>query len=85
MKRIKALQLSSILELVNKREDYIHVFIGPRQVGKTTTVKQLSEKSKFSNKYVTADGEVSRSKSWLSLQWQMALSEGVGLLIIDEI
>lgn len=85
MKSIKAPQLNSIMDLVNKREGHIHVLVGPRQVGKTTTVKQLSENSGLVSKYISADGEVSRPKSWLSLQWQMSLGEGVELLIIDEI
>jgi predicted AAA+ superfamily ATPase len=42
--------------VVNEKRLFIQVLLGPRQVGKTTMVRQLLEKSKTPSMYVSADG-----------------------------
>lgn len=65
--------------------DFIHVIIGPRQVGKTTAVKQISSSIGLSTKYVSADGQISRAPEWLTIEYNNALNESVELFIVDEI
>lgn len=66
---------------------FIHVVIGTRQVGKTTGVLQLLDDYKEKErKYVSADGEILKSGSWLYDQWTEAYSDtNCELLVIDEI
>ncbi|MFN7728417.1 MAG: ATP-binding protein, partial [Bdellovibrio sp.] len=65
----------------------IQVILGPRQVGKTTGVQQfLSSQVKTPSRYLTADGQISKSGQWLELQWLQFQQESPdGLLVIDEI
>jgi len=63
----------------------IQVILGPRQVGKTTTILDYLErehKGKFH--YVSADQVFNTGADWLILQWQTAFRENK-LLVIDEI
>ncbi|NVO00201.1 MAG: ATP-binding protein [Geobacteraceae bacterium] len=64
----------------------IQVLIGPRQVGKTTGIRQLVARHDGHNHYANADDLLSTDRSWLLEQWQTAMLLGEGtLLIIDEI
>lgn len=64
----------------------IQVLVGPRQVGKTTGVRQLLDRFKKPFFYANADGVLVSDRSWLLEQWQKALALGEGaLLVIDEI
>ncbi len=64
----------------------IQVVLGPRQVGKTTGVKQLISQYTGKSHYAHADDLLAPDRSWVLEQWQKALSLGNGtLLIIDEI
>ena len=64
----------------------IQVLIGPRQVGKTTGVRQLLQRSKIPVCYANADDVLVSDRNWLLEQWQKALALGHGaLLVIDEI
>jgi predicted AAA+ superfamily ATPase len=64
--------------------------MGPRQVGKTTLVRQLLEKISIPSNYISAD-DSSSNPVWLNQQWDLArlkcrASEGgTYLLVIDEI
>src|SRR5258708_3117468 len=63
----------------------IQVILGPRQVGKTTSVLDYLEhnhKGRFH--YVSADAVFNTGAEWLMLQWQTAFQEKK-LLVIDEI
>jgi predicted AAA+ superfamily ATPase len=73
-------------ERFRSREALIQVLIGPRQVGKTTGVKQLLERRQAPFCYANADDLLVSDRTWLLEQWQKALALGDGsLLIIDEI
>lgn len=63
----------------------IQVLVGPRQVGKTTGIRQLL--ARYSqNHYANADDLLVADRTWLLEQWQKAQLLGDGtLLVIDEI
>lgn len=64
----------------------MQVLVGPRQVGKTTGVKQVIEQADYPAHYANADGLLASDHTWLREQWQQALLLGEGsLLVIDEI
>lgn len=64
----------------------IQVLVGPRQVGKTTGMRQLLARYPHNNHYANADDLLVTDRTWLLEQWQKALLLGDGtLLVIDEI
>lgn len=64
----------------------IQVLVGPRQVGKTTGMRQLLARCSHNNHYANADDLLVTDRTWLLEQWQKALLQGEGtLLVIDEI
>lgn len=64
----------------------IQVLVGPRQVGKTTGVRQLLARISGSYHYANADDLLVTNRSWLLEQWQKALLLGDGtLLVVDEV
>lgn len=64
----------------------IQVLVGPRQVGKTTGIRQLLARSPFNTHYANADDLLVTDRTWLLEQWQKARLLGDGsLLVIDEI
>ena len=83
------------LSILEKRifapRKFIQALTGPRQVGKTTIVKQLIEKTDIPHLYVSADNISAVSNVWIEQQWEAARiklkTTGAKefLLIIDEI
>ena len=70
---------------INAKTGLIQVLLGPRQVGKTTTVlKLLDEHYKDKAHYVSADQVFNSDTSWLRENWQRARSENK-MLVVDEI
>ena len=64
----------------------VQVLVGPRQVGKTTGVRQLMAQCRYPQYYASADDVLVSDRSWLLEQWQQALLLGDGaLLVVDEI
>lgn len=64
----------------------IQVLVGPRQVGKTTGVRQLLAQGTWPAHYANADDLLAVDRNWLLEQWQSALLLGEGaLLVVDEI
>jgi uncharacterized protein len=64
----------------------IQVLVGPRQVGKTTGMRQLLARYPHNNHYANADDLLVTDRTWLLEQWQKALLLGdSALLVIDEI
>lgn len=82
--------LQHLIHRVNEPRRFIQVVMGPRQVGKTTLVRQLLEKISIPSNYISAD-DSSSNPVWLNQQWDLArlkcrASEGgTYLLVIDEI
>ena len=85
----------SILQNINKRisepRKFIQVFVGPRQVGKTTLIKQLIQKTDIPCHFVTADDLYAADTTWLKREWgnarlQMQQNERKEILfIVDEV
>jgi uncharacterized protein len=70
---------------------FIQAVAGPRQVGKTTLVGQVTQASGLPTRYASADGPTLREASWIEQQWEAARLEardagprGV-VLVLDEI
>jgi predicted AAA+ superfamily ATPase len=64
----------------------IQVLVGPRQVGKTTGIRQLLARYPHNSHYANADDLLVADRTWLLEQWQKAQLLGDGtLLVIDEI
>ncbi|MFM1907055.1 MAG: hypothetical protein RLZZ591_732 [Pseudomonadota bacterium] len=64
----------------------IQVLAGPRQVGKTTGVRQLLAQGPWRHHYANADDVLVSDRNWLLEHWQQSLLLGDGaLLVIDEI
>lgn len=82
------IKLSYINELERKlaaKNGFIQVLIGPRQVGKTTSILDLMDKKYHSNfLYFSADKVFSTSPEWLREVWTQAITEKK-ILVIDEI
>ena len=80
---------TKIKERLLLQRKFIQVLMGPRQVGKTTLVRQLLEKHPFPWHYASADE--ANQPLWLQQQWETirlkANSAGSteALLVIDEI
>jgi len=90
MKDIQRIYFKELNNRINEPIRFIQVLAGPRQVGKTTLVRQILEKSKLPNNYHTADAIAAGDQNWLSLIWNEArlaqkLKGGKYILAIDEI
>ena len=70
---------------------FMQVILGPRQVGKTTLVRQYLTKSTLPAHVAAADAVPSVNAAWIEQQWETARfrlrSSGAdeGLLVLDEI
>ncbi len=78
--------VNEILASLTRKHPLIEVVIGPRQVGKTTGIKQLLQKVKRDYFYISADGDVLKQPSWITEQWLIAKNKSPNtILVIDEI
>lgn len=67
---------------------FIQVVAGPRQVGKTTLVRQVLADIDVPNRYASADQPSLRGPEWVAQQWEAARREagsGDGVLVLDEV
>ena len=82
-------QRSFVAELAGRFQGppgLMQVIVGPRQVGKTTGVRQLIARGEHRAHYANADDLLVSDRTWLLAQWQRALLLGEGaLLVIDEV
>jgi predicted AAA+ superfamily ATPase len=80
---------TKIRERLGLNRKFIQVMMGPRQVGKTTIVRQLLEKYSFPWHYASADEAT--QPLWLQQQWETirlkarSAESSEALLVIDEI
>jgi predicted AAA+ superfamily ATPase len=70
---------------------FLMAVVGPRQVGKTTLVQQVTEASGLATRFASADEPTLRGASWIEQQWEGArlTAEDAGrrsaVLVLDEI
>jgi predicted AAA+ superfamily ATPase len=78
--------VSTLAQRLRAERPLIQVLVGPRQVGKTTGVRQLLAQGEWPHHYANADNVLVSDRQWLLAHWQRALLLGDGaLLVIDEI
>jgi len=84
-------ELQSLNTRIGEARRFIQVLIGPRQVGKTTLVRQLIDQLDFPCQYVSADAVGAANSAWIAQQWEAArfrlktTGADQTLLVIDEI
>lgn len=83
--------LQELIKRTKEPRHFIQVVMGPRQVGKTTLVVQLTEKIAVPCHFVSTDAIAAINTAWLEQQWEAARAvmdqqkAPELLLIIDEI
>ncbi|MDR1201323.1 MAG: ATP-binding protein [Tannerellaceae bacterium] len=83
--------LQDIKDRISEERKFIQVLVGPRQVGKTTLIKQLTRKTDTPYHFVTADDLYAADTTWLRREWgnarlQMQQNNKKEILfIVDEI
>jgi predicted AAA+ superfamily ATPase len=75
---------------LKEKRRFVQVLAGPRQVGKTTVVRQVMEGARIPAHYASADEPTLRDRTWLEQQWDIARlkageSKAGALLVLDEI
>ena len=80
----------SLKERILEPRHFIQVLAGPRQVGKTTLIRQLLPEFPGKTHYISADEPGLQAATWLVQHWhsarQMAqIEKQAVLLVIDEI
>jgi uncharacterized protein len=84
-------QSSVLARRLREPRRFLLVVAGPRQVGKTTLVLQVTEASGLKTRYASADEPSLREASWLAQQWNAARLEAAeagrrgAVLVIDEV
>lgn len=80
-----------VKRIENEPRRFIQVLYGPRQVGKTTLVRQFEAQTRLPLHFASADAVLSDPQSWLSQQWSaarlMLRRSGApeGVLVVDEV
>jgi predicted AAA+ superfamily ATPase len=68
---------------------FLQVVAGPRQVGKSTLVQQVTDDLDLPVRYASADEPTLRGGDWISQQWDAARLDIAGkpgaVLVLDEI
>ena len=83
--------LQNIKSRIVLPRNFIQVLVGPRQVGKTTLIKQLLQQISMAHYFITADDLYTADNTWIRREWnnarfQLQQTEQKELLfIIDEI
>lgn len=65
-------QNTALVKRLREPRRFIQAVTGPRQVGKTTLVQQVAERSKIPFRFVSADEPTLQSAAWLGQQWEVA-------------
>ncbi len=67
---------------------FLQVVAGPRQVGKTTLVQQVTEAARLPVRFASADEPTLRGPEWIAQQWEaarLALGRRGAILVLDEV
>lgn len=84
-------EIKELENRIREKRKFIQVIVGPRQVGKTTMVKQLLKRIDFPGAYVSADNIPNADNIWIQEEWEIARLKQQQykskdfLLVIDEI
>lgn len=81
-------QAGVLLQRLVEPRRFMQIVAGPRQVGKTTLVRQTLEASGLPYQYASADEPTLRGGQWIEQQWQAARRlavERVAALALDEV
>ncbi len=84
-------ELGQLNQRVQEPRQFIQVVVGPRQVGKTTLVRQLIDQLTMPVHYVSADAVGAANSTWVAQQWEtirfrlQQTGAEHALLVIDEI
>ena len=72
-----------------ERRRFIQVVAGPRQVGKTTLVRQVLERTRAAWHFASADDPALKGSGWIEQQWEagrlLPPKGGGPMLVLDEI
>lgn len=82
-------QGSVLAERLAEPRRFLQIVAGPRQVGKSTLVQQVTSELGVHVRYVSADEPTLRSSDWIIQQWEAARLEATrdagSVLVLDEI
>ena len=67
---IERVQIQEIIARLQEPRRTIQVVAGPRQVGKTTTVKQALQQQAIPFRFLNADGVNAEDNAWIAAQWE---------------
>lgn len=78
------------LARVREPRRFIQVLAGPRQVGKTTLIRQVLEEADLPSHYASADAATLQDRAWVEAQWEIGRlrtrdREHGALLVLDEV
>jgi uncharacterized protein len=81
---------SALVSRLTEPRRFLQVILGPRQVGKTTLVRQVIERAGQPAHVVSADEPTLRQLEWLAQQWDIARDlarshEHGAVLVLDEV
>jgi predicted AAA+ superfamily ATPase len=65
-------QLLILIKRMQEPRRFLQVIMGPRQVGKTTLLTQLTARVKIDYHFVSADSVAASNATWLEQQWEAA-------------
>jgi uncharacterized protein len=82
-------QAAVLAERLAEPRQFVQVVAGPRQVGKSTMVQQVTAELDVPVRYVSADEPTLRGADWVNQQWEAVRLEATGkagaVLVLDEI
>jgi predicted AAA+ superfamily ATPase len=84
-------QAADLSRRLGEARHLLQVVAGARQVGKTTLVTQVIERSELPYRFASADEPTLRGREWIEQQWEAArlltreAGKGGALLVLDEV
>lgn len=84
-------QAATLTRRLRETRRFIQAVTGPRQVGKTTLVRQVIEAHHLRARFASADEPTLRGRDWIEQQWEAARIEAAdtgksgSVLVLDEI
>jgi predicted AAA+ superfamily ATPase len=88
---IERIYLEQLKNRIEEQRNFIQVVMGPRQVGKTTLINQILQKTTIGFVFESADAVLNSGAEWILKVWETArlkkkaLEAAEFLLVIDEV